>query len=74
MKLTQKAIDKLKESRELRLKLALELSFTELWINKLIDKNDSNGPLTTVTSIGILRDNGGMKESEILEKSDSVAA
>ena len=68
MKLTQKAIDKLKSDREYRLKLAYELQFTEVWIDRMIDKNKSNGTLTTVKALSVIKDSTGMAFEEILEE------
>lgn len=65
MKLTQKAISML--NREARLSLALELDFSELWINKLVEANKENGPLTTVAAVNKLKEITGLSDSEILE-------
>jgi phage repressor protein C with HTH and peptisase S24 domain len=71
MKLTQRAIDGLSE-REAKLKLALALSFTELWINKIIGANKDNGPLTTAKALQVIREETGLSDQEILEE-DSIA-
>jgi hypothetical protein len=67
MKLSNRAIEKLKASRESRLRLCSSLGFTEVWIDKLIDKNKVNGPLTTVSAIGVIREETELADSEILE-------
>lgn len=67
MKLSQQAIGELSE-REPRLKLALALSFTELWIDKLIDANKNNGPLTTAKALQVIREETGLDDSQILEE------
>lgn len=71
MKLTEYAINRLTESRELRFKLAIALEFTEVWIDRLIKHNKANGPLTTVAALGVLREIGEMEQ--ILENG-SIAA
>jgi hypothetical protein len=68
MKLTQKAIDKLKSDREYRLKLAYVLQFTEVWIDRMIAKNKENGTLTTVKALSVIKDITGMAFEEILEE------
>jgi hypothetical protein len=66
MKLTKKAIEKIRK-RNVILKLALALGFTEYWMGKLIDANKSNGPLTTATALGVIKQETKMDESQILE-------
>lgn len=66
MKLNNSVIAKLKESRSTRLQLCDKLGFTELWIDKSIDKNKVNGPLTTATALEVIRKETGMEDSEIL--------
>lgn len=67
MKLTQSAIGRL-SSREVRLKLAFALSFTELWINKIVVANKNNGPLTTAKALQVIREETGLSDQEILEE------
>lgn len=71
MKLTNKAKEAL--TRPVRLDLALALGFTEAWINKLIDHNKDNGPLTTAKSLQVLRDATGLDDADILEETEVVA-
>jgi hypothetical protein len=66
MKLSKKAIKKLKE-RELMLKVALALGFSEQWTVRLIDMNKQNGPLTTIKTIEVLKMETGLNQEEILE-------
>ena len=68
MKLTQTVLNKLAASRELRLALMVSLGFKEQWIDKLIEKNKVNGPLTTVTALATLKEHTGLSDEEILEK------
>lgn len=66
MKLTAKAIEAL--SRSIRMRLALELNFTEAWIDKLIDKNKNNGPLTTTKALEVMEQETRLLKSQILEE------
>lgn len=67
MKLTEKALTKISEPK-VRLSLAIGMGFTERWIQKLIDKNAQNGPLTTMAALKVIRKETGLKDSEILEE------
>lgn len=71
MKLTTKAIKAL--TRPVRLKLALALGFSELWIDKSVQKNKDNGPLTTAKALQVIREETGLLDNEIL-KEDIVKA
>lgn len=73
MKLSNQAIEKLKGSRESRLRLCSKLGFTEVWIDKLIGKNKTNGPLTTVSALEVIREETALQDSEILESEPSEA-
>ena len=66
MKLTKQAIESI-DTREKRFQLALALGFTEIWIEKLLEKNKPNGPLTTVTALRIIREISGLEDNQILE-------
>jgi hypothetical protein len=66
MKLTPNAIAAI-NNRDIRLKLALGLSFSETWIRDLISVNKDNGPLTTAKSLQVIREETGLTDSEILE-------
>jgi hypothetical protein len=72
MKLTKTAIETL--DRPLRLDLALALGFSETWINRLVEANKDNGPLTTAKSLQVLRDKTGMQDSQLLEETNEIAA
>lgn len=65
MKLSKQAISKI--DRQLKLRLAMELEFTEFWMTKLIKKNRSNGPLTTAAAIRVISEATGLSEDKILE-------
>ncbi len=73
MKLTKKAIKALK-NQAIRLKLAIALGFSEQWINKVIEANKPNGPLTTMAAIKVLREETGLTDSELLEEEKAEAA
>lgn len=66
MKLTAKAISLL--TQVIRLKLAAALGFTELWINRLVDANKENGPLTTAKALQVIREETGLSDDQILEE------
>ena len=62
-----KSVIPLLNSPKVRFALALALGFTEQWINKVIDRNKVNGPLTTVTALKIIREELNLTDEEILE-------
>lgn len=68
MKLSEQAKGKI--TRKAVLALALEFGFTELWINKLIEKNKENGILTTAKAVQIISEETGLSQDEILEESE----
>jgi hypothetical protein len=72
MKLSKKAIKKIE--RETRQKLAIALGFSEYWVGRLVEKNKSNGPLTTPPSLKVLRDVTGLTDDELLEESKPTTA
>lgn len=65
MKLSTKAISKI--DRTAILQLCLALNFTELWVNKLVERNKDNGPLTTAKAVQVIHEITGIDESEVLE-------
>lgn len=67
MKLSNAVISRLKEDRSFRLLLCGELDFKEQWIDKCIDKNKVNGPLTTAGALKVIREQTGLGDSKILE-------
>lgn len=66
MKLTQKAITKLKRNKRARARLQLELDKSEYTINKYIQENDDN--LTKAAALKVIREETGLKDKEILEE------
>lgn len=70
MKLTKKALELISE-RPVMLKLALGLSFSELWISRLIEANKENGPLTTAKSLQVIQVETGLPIEQILEEVDT---
>lgn len=72
MKLSKKALKGIK-NQPARLKLALAMGFSEQWINKCIDANKQNGPLTTATALKAIREETGLTDSEILEEETAKA-
>lgn len=72
MILTKKAIKKINVLKT-RLLLALAMDFTEQWIIKLLDANKENGPLTTAMALKVIKEQTGLKDSEILEEEPVTA-
>lgn len=68
MKLKQTILQRLLESRPFRLKLAVDLNFSEVWVDRLITANKDNGPLTTAKAIQVIKQETGLADSEILEE------
>lgn len=73
MKITEIAISKI-NNQTARLRLALALGFSETWVRGLIDKNKDNGPLTTAAALRIIREETGLRDSQILEDAKEKAA
>lgn len=65
MKLTQIAIDALKNNKRARARLQLDLDKSEYTINRYIDEN--NIMLTTATALVVIREELKMEDSELLE-------
>lgn len=72
MKLTQKAIDGLKNNKRARARLQLDLNKSEYTINKYIGENDIM--LTTATALVIIREETGLVDAQILEETEKQIA
>lgn len=72
MRITKKALTAINNS-SIRLKLAIAMSCTEQWIIKVIKANKVNGPLTTATALGVIKDETKLKEKDILEVEREIA-
>lgn len=68
MKITETVLQAINKA-DIRLKLALGLSFSETWIRSLIADNKDNGPLTTAKALQVIREETGFTDSQILEES-----
>lgn len=66
MKLSETAKEKL-QTRQAKAALMTTLGFSEVWINKCIKANKVNGPLTTISAIGVIKRETGLTEEEILD-------
>lgn len=66
MTISSKALEQI-NVKEIRLKLALALGFTEQWVIKMIDTNKENGPLTTARALQVIKTETGLTDEEILE-------
>lgn len=73
MKLTQKAIDAIRNNKRARARLQLDLDKSEYTINKYIADNEVNSMLTTATALQVIRQETGLSDSEILEDEKAVA-
>lgn len=69
MKLTKKALQKIKEPA-IRMRIAVALGVTDQAVIKYIKRNSDN--LTKAAALQIIRDETGLKDSEIL--TEEVAA
>lgn len=70
MKLTQKAIDAIKNNKRVRARLQLDLDKSEFTINRYIADNDTNGMLTTAAALRVIREELEIGDSEILEENN----
>lgn len=67
MKLSNAALTAITEKRQTLLSLALALDISEQWMRRVIEKNKTDGPLTTITALKVIREETGLTDSEILE-------
>jgi hypothetical protein len=67
MKLSNAALTAVTGKRKTLLSLALALNISEQWMRRVLENNKSNGPLTTVTALAIIREETGLTDSDILE-------
>lgn len=72
MKLSKKAIKKIK--RETRQKLAIALGFSEYWVGRLVAKNKHNGPLVTPPALSVLRTELELEDKDLLEEGEPATA
>lgn len=70
MKLSNKCINRIQGNRNIVLRLALDLDFTEIWIIKLLEANKDNGPLTTAKALQVIREELNLSDAEVLEESE----
>jgi hypothetical protein len=71
MKLTQKAINAIRNNKRVRARLQLDLNRSEYTINRYIDDNDIM--LTTAQALTVIREEAGLSDDQILEKEPAVA-
>ena len=60
--------NKILDSGELSLELAMALNFTQTWIRELARNNKENGPLTTAKALQVIGKETGLANDEILEE------
>lgn len=73
MKITTTAIAAMKKNLRLRNRLALEMDKSAQTIERWIDVNESNGDLTTIKAIQVIREETGLADTEILEETEVAA-
>lgn len=66
MKLTEKAIEAIKLDLKCRNRLAYEMNTHSATVDRWLEKNKNDGPLTTSTALRIISEETGIKESELL--------
>jgi len=72
MKVSKVAITAITEDRKTLLAVVLALGFTEQWTRRLLEKNKSNGPLTTAKALEVIRQETGLTDEEILEREEAT--
>jgi hypothetical protein len=73
MKITTTAIATIKKNLRLRNRLALELDKSGQTIDRWINTNESNGELTTLKALQVIKEETGLSDTEIIEESDRIA-
>jgi hypothetical protein len=73
MKLTEKALQVIKQPH-IRRELTVALKCTDQTIIRYIKGNEENGPLTLAASLKVIREVAELKDQEILEGEEEVAA
>jgi hypothetical protein len=68
MRLTPKAIEKIKESTRLKARLALVLNKSGYTIERWVSENEDNGDLTKVAAIQVIKEEAQLSDNEILEE------
>jgi len=67
MRLTTKAIENFKDKTRLKTRIALEMGKSVYSVDRWIDVNESNGPLTTARVLQLIQEETELLEAEILE-------
>ena len=70
MKLTQKAIDKILESKNTRASLCDEFNCSYHTMQRWVRDNKNNGELTTFAALKIILEHTRMKQEQILEREE----
>lgn len=74
MKLSQKAIESIKNNKRVRARLQLDLDKSEFTINRYISDNEENGMLTTAAALKVIREETGLNDLDILKETQKSAA
>lgn len=72
MRIKVKALTEINGSTRLKTRLALELSKSVYTVDRWLLENMDNSPLTTAKALQVIREETGLKDSQILE--ETVAA
>jgi hypothetical protein len=67
MQLTQTALDKINTSPELKKELVYHLANTSYTLDRWLRDNKPNGNLTTFRAIEIIKEQTGLKQSDIIQ-------
>ncbi len=68
MKLTQQAINAIRESKECRAELLYQMEISSGSLYNWLSANDENGKLTTALALKIIAENTGLKQNQLLTK------
>jgi len=73
MKLSEKAIEAIKDSPECRRELTYQMEVSDNTLYRWYRDNESDGKLTTYKAINIIKETTGLTEEQILETEKTPA-
>lgn len=68
MTITSKALDLIRNSNRLKSGLGMTLDKSAWTVERWVNANEDNGPLTTVAAVNFISAETGLSQSEILEE------
>jgi hypothetical protein len=71
MKLSKKAIQRLRENKKARGRIALAFDKTDFSVIRWIKENSANSMLTTAAAMQIIREETGLTDEQILEETET---